>query len=207
MARKSLSSSEELNLVRNTLEVRDPDRITVSVGSVALVAQLYDRGVESPIGCEDVDVLCSEEFFDDLLRTGPFMDDINKFQVRWPKGRLKERGATNKSIDIYPANKNVLPFTACHSMSDLWYPIDYESCQDDVVEASGIRCLSARRVLEWISVIGRQKDVEVVDAVLPLARQARLVDEKDHLKIIKQLDMTKELRAEYPERYFAQTDL
>lgn len=206
MSPKHLSSRESLRLVHNTLQLRDPEKLTVAVGSVALVAQLHENGKEAPIGCDDVDVLCPQEFFDNLLRTGPYLKGIDKFQVRWPKGRLKERGATNKSIDIYPSQADVLPFTACYSMADLWYPIDYDSCRGDVVLASGIRCYKLDSMLEWLAIIGRRKDTDTVEQVLPLALEVGLVDDAQRKNILQQLEVTYQERRRHPERYYARTD-
>ncbi len=211
MLKKVRPASETLALVRNTLQAHDPEHTTVTVGSAAMMAQIFERSSSPPLDAEDVDVLCSQEFFDNLLRTGPFLEDdsVAKFQVRWPKGRLRARGATNKSIDILPAQgcETRLGFTACYSMSDLWFPIDYESCQSDVVEASGIRCLRIGTVLKWIAIVGRDKDIETVEAVLPVAQELELVGDAEADAIITERNRSVAARTTNPDRYYARTDI
>ena len=80
MAKKQLSNAESLALVKETLQVHDPHRETVVVGSAAFIAHLDAAGIEAPIGCDYVDVLCSQGFFDKLLSTGPHLQCIRKFQ-------------------------------------------------------------------------------------------------------------------------------
>ena len=205
MSPKHLSSREDLGRARDTLRIRDPDQLTVVVGSVALVAQLHERGIEAPIGCDDVDVLCSQEFFDDLLRTGPHLEDINKFQVRWPKGRLKKRDAADRLIDIYPSQGDILPFTACYAMIDRLYPIDYVSCQPHVVLVSGIQCFKIGNK-GWLAIIGRHKDTDTVEKILPLAHGVDLVDDRLRESILRQLEITYRERRLHPNRHYARRD-
>lgn len=206
MSTKNMASIEELGLIQDTLRLRDPDGCTVAVGSAAIVAQFVEAGVEAPIGVEDVDVLCPQFFFDALLREGPFMEGIQKFQVRWPKGRLKERGATNKSVDIYADDPGILPFTASYSMSDLWYPIDYDSCRPDVVRAGGIRCLRIGRMLEWMAVVGRQKDTDSVEVLVPYVADLSLATDEEVANIQHKLYETYRQREQHPYRYYAHVD-
>lgn len=208
MIERVLSTSQEVDLISRTLDVRDPNRATVAVGSAAIVAQFQEYKVESPVGCENVDVLCPQDFFDRLLRLGPHLEGIGRFSVRWPKGRLRERGAINKSIDIHPREDDgLLKFTACYSMSDLWYAISYDSCQNEVVRASDIKCLRMSKILEWIAVVGRDKDLIAVEQLVPLAYDLGMITTAQKTAIKVEARKSEELKKIYPERYYSRVDL
>jgi len=207
MSAKTGSTIHELDSIRRTLAVRDPYGETITVGSAAILAQFHGAGEEAPISCDDVDALVSLPYFERLLRDGPHMEDIGKFQIRWPKGRLKIRGATNRSIDIFPhEDSDLYKFTACYSMSDRFYQIDYDSCQSEVQEVAGLRCLNLDKILGWVAVIGRDKDIDLVKRTLPFAFGLGLVDEASKHLIEEELQRSEQEKLLHPERYRARLE-
>lgn len=197
------SDSETIAVIRDTLAVRDPYAECVVLGSAAVVAQFYEAQVPSPVGCDDVDALCSKDFFDRQLIGIQDRSGVSKIQVRWPKGRLALRGATNLSIDIYPEEgEALLPFTVAHDMSDAWVPETYESAREIAVVRAGIRCKPLGEILLQIARIGRDKDVDNVNRIAPLALETGLISNGCAELVTAELQKTLKERERHPERYY-----
>jgi hypothetical protein len=200
-----------LERIETTVNLRDPARDTILVGGAAITAHLISRGIDDPNPLSDVDVLCPQQFFDNLLRDPASIEQSRSFQLRWPKGGLKARGATNLSIDIYPdlgaQQRGVVPFTACVNMGDLMYPMDYTRCATDFETAAcGLRVMRIGEMLRWISIIGRKKDLDKVDSVMPDAVRSQLVSPAEINSIYSEYTHSKKLRDRFPERYYARLD-
>lgn len=215
MVQSPRSNAENVRLTQNTLAARDPNRVVVVVGSAAVVAQMYEAGIEVPIVSGDVDGLCPRPCVDSLRDFGPQFPGVSRFQVRESRVMLTDRAPQtmvdrvkgNTAVDMYPVDtENQLPLTVCHSMSALWYPIDYESALPDVVEAADIRCLRLAKVLAWTAAVGRKRDVELVGTVLSLARRAELISPVENIHIMQRLARARGLRAQSPDTYYAWAD-
>jgi len=212
-----MAAATEIERIYKTLEARDPEHTTICVGGAAISIAFAEAGLPTatiPAQYEDVDVLCSQEYFDNLIRNVKDLEGVDKFQLRWPKGRLKEQGATNQSIDIYPdmraREEGVLPFTACVSMSDLLYPIDYDSCinqPEKVLEAQDIKYLRLSEILRWISIIGREKDLRKVEETLPIAYEAGVLTDEEHEAILVEYRTSLQKRTADNTRPYARLDL
>ncbi len=202
MAEKILSTQEEVRRIRETLRVRDPESRTVLLGSAAIVAHFCEIGAEPPLGCGDIDVLCSQAYFEDILQRAREHPEMKIFRLRRPGTRLTRRGATNWAIDIYPPESSLLlPFTVAVDMSDSFVSTTYTELRDIAVERIGIPCAPLYRILDWLSTIGRDKDIVTVDQVLPLAVETGLITKEEEVQILEQLHKTVEDRQLNPEKY------
>lgn len=204
-------SHPTLEKIEATVSLRDPKKDTILVGGAAIAAHLISHGINHTAPLNDVDVLCPQTFFDNLLSDPASIEQARSFQLRWPKGGLKARGATNKSIDIYPdldaQRAGVVPFTACVNMGDLMYPMDYTQCSaDHETEACGLRVMRLGEMLRWISIIGRKKDLDNVDSIMPDVTGLGLVDPEELHAIESEYSLSKSLRTRFPERYYARLD-
>lgn len=204
-------SLTDFERIERTVGLRDPARDTVLVGGAAITAHFMSRGVSSEGELADVDVLCPQVFFDNLLQYPASTSHAHSFRLRWPKGGLKARGATNMSIDISPdldtQRNGVVPFTACVSMGDLMYPMDFDKCVENFEsEACGLRVMSLSEILRWISIIGRAKDLDKVNRVMPEARRLQLVNHDEAQSIENEYLRSVRLRGLFPERYYARLD-
>lgn len=191
--------------------LRDPKKETIIVGGAAIAAHFISKELETPCRLEDVDVLCPQTYFDALLSNPLATPQANSFQLRWPKGGLKARGATNKSIDIHPdlegQQNGIVPFTACVSMGDLMYPMDYDSCMNEhETTACGLRVMRLGEILRWISIIGRAKDLQKVEVIMPDALNEQLITSVERERIEEEYRASRALRAKFPERYYAHLD-
>lgn len=201
------SEISPIDRIHTTLDIRDPDRRTVCIGSAAIAANFATVGDES-IPIYDVDVLCSEEHFLGLAAQSLHFNDAARVQLRWPREELRALGATEQVIDINPSNeamsRGVLPYSACVKMNFL-YPISYDDIIGEdgrVITACGIRCIRVSEVLRWLAILGRLKDVEKVDELLPLAYDAGLVTIDERSTILKERQVTLEARRLHPGSYF-----
>lgn len=167
---------ENVDRIRNTLYARDPDNTLIAIGGTGISLQLRSAGLVD-VPTPDVDVLCSQDYFDNLLVQAPELTDVQSVRVRWWRGRV---GEENASIDIWPAADlaaKQLPFTAATGMGDV-FPISHElvvSSPDRIVTALGVKCLALSEILLWKAIVGRPKDLVRVDNVLPPAVEAGLV--------------------------------
>lgn len=204
-------SRPTLEKIEATVRLRDPHKDTILVGGAAIAAHLIGRGVSHADPLSDVDVLCPQTFFDNLLHNPSSIEQARSFQLRWPKGGLKARGATNLSIDIYPdldaQLDGVAPFTACVNMGDLMYPMDYARCAANLeTEACGLRVMRLGEIVRWICIIGREKDLRKANSIMPDAIKKRLVNESELRAIESEYRLSEGLRTRYPERYYARLD-
>lgn len=168
----SLNPTEITPAVNATLDRLDPERTTIVVGTAAIHPYVETVGA-TPISVADVDVLCSEDFFNTTLENAT--KQIQAFEgpvscrLRRPYGRLLNAGATNLALEIYfDYSEKLLPFTACTSMSTAGYPIDYESRNNatDTQIMAGYRCLRLGEGLLLAATVGRDKDLALVDKIL-----------------------------------------
>lgn len=184
------AESLAITQLRATLRLRDPLQQTICVGGAALAACFAEAGIAlGPI--DDVDVLCSPDYFKQLMVRAETLQGVSKLQLRWPNDRRLARGGLYKAIDILPdraaITKGVLPFTACHTMQDDDYAISFDKLlrqPQRLTVACGIRCLKVAEVLQWIATIGRDKDIKHVDYLAPQALSAELLTNKEYQSIL-----------------------
>ncbi len=202
-----MSSVSAVERIKSTLDHFDPQRQTILVGGASIELALASRGITDHRPLDDVDVLCSEQFFNALVDHPRSIEGIEKFQLRWPKGRLAQRGAKNMSIDLYPSSihqeRGVTAFTACHTMSDFFYPITYESCKaHHTTHYLGERSMQLAEILRWIAIIGREKDLVTIEQVLPISRDIGLITESEQETILREYTTSTNAALFYPERYY-----
>lgn len=201
-------ANETFALIRDTLLERDPYGECILLGSAAVFMHFYNANLVAPIGCGDIDALCSQEFFDRTSRGLGEIPGLSKAQVRWPKGRLKLRHAKNMSIDLYPEEgAALLPFTVAHDMSDAWVPETYEDARKIAVDRSGIRCKPLMAITMQIARIGREKDILNVEKIVPSALEGGLLDPTQQQTIERELNITHAHRRRHPELYYARVDI
>ncbi len=202
MAEKVISDHETIALIRDTVRERDPYKTCVLLGSSAIVAHFFNIGAESPIGCDDVDALCSSNFFNAEITDMQAKLGVSKVQLRWPSGRRAVRGANNLYLDIYPeAGEAILPFSASFDMSDTWVPLSYELAKSVAIESSGLSCVPLYDILMQLAKIGREKDIIHVKAIVPFASENGLLIGKEVEEIITEIEITEAARRIYPDRY------
>jgi hypothetical protein len=201
-------SLTNIERIRGTLDHFDPERRTILVGGAAIELALSSVGIHAIRELSDIDALCDSALFDQYANNPRSIKGAGKFQLRWPKGRLLERGATNLSIDIYPDDEHsaggMLPLTLCTSMGDLFYPIDYSSCENDSeVQYCGERSMRVGEVLRWIALVGRQKDLRTVEQILPVCVEKGLIDTSEEKEIQAEYDKSYVAHNQHPERWYA----
>jgi hypothetical protein len=84
-------------------------------------------------------------------------------------------------------------------MSNL-FPMSYQLCIDEperVTVASSIKCLKVIEVLKWLAVIGRRKDLDKVESVLPMAEAVGLLNDTEKELVLNEANVSKRARAEY----------
>ncbi|HEX7963608.1 MAG TPA: hypothetical protein VF466_03375 [Candidatus Saccharimonadales bacterium] len=195
-----------------TLAVRDPRGTVIVVGGAALHLQMTAAGLEGmPTG--DVDGLCSEAFFDDLLVIGPHVPDVCEFRFTRPAGALRDLGATHPGIFIRPDPDdapNLLPFsvtTVKGSPSLVEYSYDDLARQPDkLVRVGGITCLSASDVLHWKAILGRAKDLRTAHKALPKLHAAGLVTDEQRDTIRREVAESWAQKHAHKGRYYARVD-
>ena len=198
------SDNETIALIRNTISERDSTQDCIIIGSAAVVAHFFDINQPCPVGCEDVDALCSKKFFDAELANLQNRPGVSKVQVRWPKGRLALRGATNLTLDIFPEKgEALLPFTVAHDMSDAWVPETYEGAKESAVYRSGIVCKPLGAILLQIAQIGRDKDIKNAIQISPQAAAVGFITPAQFTAVNAELEKTLRDRKLHPERYYA----
>lgn len=195
-----------------TLKTYDTERTTITIGSAAIAINLAKIGIDDfPI--EDVDVLCSDDFFArqnaDILNAEP--DTIQKFQIRFPFGGEHIR-ARSPILDIYPGEKtseSILPFSASTELGGLWHPMTYQYCisqPDKIIKHAGYMFLTMAELLLWATKAGREKDIAKVDALLPLSLEHQLITDAQYQTIKAERDMSVKLRKQHPHRHYARVE-
>ena len=202
----------DVEKIKFTLDKHDPNRRTIVVGGGTITLALAHKGIE-PDQIKtllDVDVLCSEEYFRSLSSRPDLLTGIERFKIRWPKDRLLERGSTTLALDLDPnasaRAKGAVSFTACVAMSDRYYSMSYEKCQETFeTEYCGERSIRISEMLRWLSIIGREKDLETVKKILPIASQAGLLSSADMSTIEAEYIKSVSTRLETPESYYSRS--
>lgn len=200
----------DVDKIKFTLDVHDPERRTVVVGGGTVTLALAHAGIhpDEIKGLYDVDVLCDEQYFQSLATTPYTLRGIERFKIRWPKDRLLERGSTTLAIDLDPNTSmrqlGMVSFTACTSMSDYFYSMSYEKCHQEFETVyCGERSISIVEMLRWLSIIGREKDLETVEHILPVAANAGLVSNEQMASIQVEYDRSVNARGTQPQRYYS----
>lgn len=192
----------------HTLEAYDTEQTTITVGGAAIAIHLSKVGID--FTTEDVDVLCSAEYFTNQVMLAPFFepDTVHKLQIRYPYGEPHTR-ALSPVLDIYPGNKTsdtLLPFSASTALGGQWHPTAYEDCSRDpqaIVKYSGYSFLSMAEVLIWTAKGGREKDIAKVDQLLPVSSMHGLITAAQYKAIKTERDHSATLRRLYPGRHYA----
>jgi hypothetical protein len=199
-------SAEAIEQIYNTLQAYDPGKKTICVAGAAIAVHLAEAGVA--VGCQnDVDVLCSGKYFDDLRCEAASLATVAKIQLREPDGEGGVR-ALATIMDIYPRadQPSLLPFSACEAMGGSWYPTYYEECmrgRSELVMYRDRLFLPMAKILLWTAISGREKDIVKVDSIVPVAFQVGLIGQADRDYIRRERDASADLRREHPERYYA----
>ena len=149
-----------------------------------------------------------KQYFQSLATTPYTLRGIERFKIRWPKDRLLERGSTTLAIDLDPNTSmrqlGMVSFTACTSMSDNFYSMSYEKCHREFETVyCGERSISIVEMLRWLSIIGREKDLETVEHILPVAANAGLVSNEQMASIQVEYDRSVNARGTQPQRYYS----
>lgn len=197
-----------------TLDRFDPMREDICVGGAAITLALAEADIFDIHPLFDVDVLASERRMEELARTYASLElpsDLYKTQLRRPGQRLAERGAKSVGIDIYPLTKTrettgIVQYTACSSMSDGVYSINHEMCASGERPTTlymGERAVTLGTILEWIAIIGRDKDLNLVRTITPIAIDASLISRKEHDAIQREYSLSLKTKSLHPERYNA----
>jgi hypothetical protein len=192
----------------NTLETYDKGKTTIAIGGAAIAMHLSEVGINFPT--EDVDVLCSTDYFASQVARAPFFepDTVRKFQIRYPYGEPHIR-ALSPVLDIYPGDKTAnttLPFSASNALGGQWHPTAYEDCLHEpqaTVEYAGYSFLSMANVLTWTAKAGREKDIAKVDRLLPISLTHGLITATQSDNIKTERDYSVELRQQHPGRHHA----
>lgn len=198
--------------ILHTLEAYDKEQATVTIGGAAIAMHLSKVGID--FATEDVDVLCSTEYFTNQVTHAPFFepDTVHKFQIRYPYGKPHTR-ALSPVLDIYPGSKTtdiLLPFSASNALGGQWHPTTYEDClrkPQAIVEYAGYSFLSMAEVLTWAAKAGREKDIAKVDRLLSKSCMHGLITAAQREIIEAERDYSVELRRQYPDRHYARVGL
>lgn len=163
-----LDSAVRYDQVIATLDLYDPRKETIAIGTAALVLQ----GIVSPFAVPDVDVLAREKFIRDL-KARVYEGELSSVsQLSQPSSKEYRFSAKYRAtIEAKPDNlesANLLPFQALTDIDDEFYTMTYDLAEQLAVlnRKTGRRALSPDVVLDWKAKVGRPKDNEFIDAVL-----------------------------------------
>lgn len=198
--------------ILHTLQRYDKGHTTITIGGAAIAMHLSQVGID--FATDDVDVLCSADYFVAQTVAAPFFesDTVRAFQIRYPYGEPHTR-ALSPVLDIYPGSKTAdttLAFSASTALGGQWHPTAYEDCRDKpqtTVQYAGYSFLSMAEVLTWTAKAGRTKDIAKVDQLLPLARKQGLITTAEYERIKNERDYSAALRQQYPDRHHARVAL
>lgn len=192
-----------------TLAVRDPGGEVIAVGGAALHLQMAAAGLEG-VRTGDVDGLCPQDFFDNLLLTGPHIPDVCEFRFNRPSGALRDMGATQPSIFMRPDPDdapNLLPFSVTTIKGSpllVEYSHDGLMAQPDkLVRVGDVTCLNAVDILIWKAVLGRTKDLRVVHKVTPKLHAAGIITDEQRDTIREEVAASWGERHAHKGRYYA----
>jgi hypothetical protein len=197
--------------ILHTLETYDNEQVTITVGGAAIAVHLAEAGID--FATEDVDVLCSADYFANQVARAPFFepDTVHKFQIRYPYGESHTR-ALSPVLDIYPGSKTAhttIPFSASPALGGKWHPTNYEDClnrPDTIVKQAGYMFLSMAEVLTWTAKTGREKDIAKVDRLLPVSLKHGLVSQEQYQHIQTERNHSAALRTRFPHRHYARVE-
>ena len=151
---------EDFYKVQSTLELYDPRRQVIVIGTAALVLQ----GIKVPYRLEDVDALASNEFITSLRRRVK-QDHLND-TTRLTRAAHEDYKGIKGSFVLLEPNplhedaSNLLKFQAFTDFTDEKYQMDLEKAQEHAYphKKSGRMVLSPDVLLEWKNRVGRPKD-------------------------------------------------
>lgn len=198
---------EAVQRVFATLEVRDPDKTTICIGSAALAVHFAVAG--SPIASPGhVSVLCSSHFFNQQTANSNAFEGVSRFQIQWPDENDQYILSPVLEIEPNQNHPNLLPFSASRAMGGIWLPTYYDSCMqqpEELAEYEGYKFLRAAVLLTWMAVTGRRTDLQALERLMPRARTAGLLKGSAWKVIEDEYVRSSRLRRLYPDRIFARS--
>ncbi|MFZ1802190.1 MAG: hypothetical protein WAW62_03445 [Candidatus Saccharimonas aalborgensis] len=192
-----------VQVIFDTLALRDPNHESILVGGAAITLHLANYGLATT-AVHDVDVIASEAFCRKLYEQAFNLPECYKFQIRHPKQEMRDMGSAYVSIDIIPtahaARRGIVPFSA-HKEFDTQYSISYDEAVDLSEQIAGIRVLKLHIILEWISIVGRDKDLRTIESVFKLIRGKDIITPTQQINI--EREYYNSLRQKQPGSYYA----
>lgn len=196
--------------IKYTLDLFDANRETIAVGGAAITLAFAEVGLPDIRALDDLDALSPDTYFNRLATNPTALQNIERFKIRWPKQRLLERGSSTLAIDLDPSEAQrqlgALSFTVCVSMSDNFYTMDYNACATRFETSyCGERSINLAEMLRWLAIIGRDKDLDTVKAVIDPAIQTELISPDQAESIYAEYMMSIKDKAIHPEKYYSRT--
>jgi hypothetical protein len=151
---------ENLNAIKRTLDLYDPDHRTVVVGTAALALQ----GIKVPGGVPDVDTLSSEDHLIDLV--GAMEEDCFDGNASKLEGSVDVRGITVLPDNDSNNGQNLLQYQSFYETTAEDFDMDYYLAYSRSIIVGDYRALPIHEVLRWKASIGREKDLNKVQKIL-----------------------------------------
>ncbi len=194
--------------IKATVEMFDPNRETIIVGGATITLALGSVGIDYDHELNDVDVLCPESFYNSSFSRLLDNEYLDRVSIHRPKQRQLEHGwETHGILELEPTSlacsRGAVSFTAHKNITDKYHSISYSLAKNIEVLYLGERSIPLYEVLRWIAIIGREKDICAVEAVLPVASSAGLISADQTKHVSEELAETKAYRSASPNRYYS----
>ncbi len=196
--------------IKATVEMFDPNRETIIVGGATITLALGSVGINYDHELNDVDVLCSQSFYDSSLSRLLDNEHVDRVSIHRPKQRQLDHGwETHGILELEPTSlacsRGAVHFTAHKDITDKHHSISYALATNLEVLYLGERSIPLYEVLRWIAIVGREKDIRAVEAVLPIALGAGLISADQARCVGEELAETKAHRSASPNRYYSRS--
>lgn len=155
-----------IELTESTLDLYDPNKITVAIGTAALA----QSGVRLPYALKDVDVMAPQDYIDDLRQAmgRDYMADTSRLDDIEYEPDVDMRGIYLRPNTAHPDRAMWLPFQAFSTLVDGNYAMTYEQARELAYphSSTGRLVMYPDEVLRWKAASADEKHQKFVDGVI-----------------------------------------